>query len=116
MLSLLKARLEIRRLAENWRFWSKRIGETAKKLLGPCQIYIFGSVVKGSAMGASDVDILIIADRIPTSCKGRGDLKAEIEEEAGLPLYHPFQIHIATREEAEENPIYRAAIREGIPL
>jgi len=28
-------------------------------------------------------------------------LKAKIEEEAGLPLYHPYEIHLADREEAK---------------
>jgi hypothetical protein len=43
-------------------------------------------------------------------------LKARIEEEAGLPLYHPFEIHLATDEEARENPVYRSAIEEGVTL
>jgi len=48
---------------------------------------------------------LIVADRLLRDFRVRGNLKAEIEEEAGLPLYHPFEIHLATREEAEANPI-----------
>jgi predicted nucleotidyltransferase len=62
------------------------------------------------------VDILIISDQLPKKCKDRGNLKANIEEGAGLPLYHPFEIHLATRGEAGENPIYRHAISEGLKL
>jgi len=115
-LRLLEARLKLRELAKEWPRWSERIAEAAEEILGPCEAYVFGSTVKGTATGASDVDILIISDRIPASNRGRGMLKAEIEEKAGLPLYHPFQIHLATREEAQENPVYRSATREGKPL
>jgi hypothetical protein len=41
-------------------------------------------------------------------------LKARIEEAAGLPLYHPFEIHLATDDEVRENPVYRSAIKEGV--
>lgn len=116
MLSLLEARIELRKLARNWRFWSKRIAEAAKDVLGSCEAYVFGSVVKGHVTGASDVDVLIVCKQLPKDCRGRGDLKTKIEEAAGLPLYHPFEIHLATKKEAEENPIYRTAISEGIVL
>lgn len=116
LLSLLEARLELRKLAQNWRFWSERIAKAAREVLGPCQVYVFGSVVKKRVTGASDVDVLIVGNKLPMDCRGRGNLKAKIEEEARLPLYHPFQIHLATKEEAEESPIYRSAIHEGIAL
>lgn len=62
------------------------------------------------------MDILIIAERLPHSFRARGRLKAEIEEKAGLPLYHPFEMHLMTGKEAEENPIYREAIKRGKAL
>jgi len=43
-------------------------------------------------------------------------LKAKIEEAAGLPLYHPFEIHLATDEEARYNPVYRSATKEGVAI
>jgi hypothetical protein len=116
LLSLLEARLELRNLAQNWRFWSERIADVARKVLGSCDVHVFGSVVKGHFTGASDVDVLIVCSRLPRDCRRRGNLKAKIEEVANLPLYHPFEIHLATKKEAEENPIYRAAIREGTAL
>ena len=116
MLKLLEARLRLNEMAREWRLYSKRVAEAARALIGPCEVYVFGSVVKGRATGASDVDILIVSDRLPKSCKSRGELKAKIEEEAGLPLYHPFEIHLATDEEARENPVYRSATKEGVAL
>jgi predicted nucleotidyltransferase len=114
--SLLKARLELRKLARNWRFWCERIAGAAKEVLGSCEVYVFGSVVKGRVTGASDVDVLIVGDQLPGDCRSLGNLKARIEEAAGLPLYHPFEIHMATKKEAEENPIYRTAVYEGMAL
>ncbi|RLI06519.1 hypothetical protein DRO24_04835, partial [Candidatus Bathyarchaeota archaeon] len=58
-------------------------------------------VVRGEAVGGSDVDILIIVDKLPWGVLGRAETKENIVEKAGLPYYHPFQIHLATREEAE---------------
>jgi len=46
---------------------------------------VFGSIARGQATAASDVDILIVNNHIPNTCKERGNLKAKIEEEAGLP-------------------------------
>lgn len=110
---MLKAKVELRRLARDWRTWCKAIAESAGEILGSSRVYVFGSAAEGYATGGSDVDILIIAEKLPHSFRARGELKAEIEEKAGLPLYHPFEIHLTTGKEAEENPIYREAIKRG---
>jgi len=116
LLRILGERLKLNQLAREWGFWSRRIAEAARELLGPCEVYVFGSIIKGLVTGASDVDILIVSDQMPKKCRDRGNLKANIEERAGLPLYHLFEIHLATRGEVEENPIYRHAISEGLKL
>jgi predicted nucleotidyltransferase len=116
LLNILKAKLEVSKLLHNWLPWTKKIADAAKKTLGECQVYVFGSVAKRTTTGASDVDILIVCRELPKDEKGRGNAKARLEEAAGLPLYHPFEIHLATREEAQANPIYRTAIHEGILL
>ena len=103
-------------LIRQWRVWSAAIAEAAVKVLGPCEVYVFGSVVEGHETGGSDVDVLVVAEHLPTRFKVRGELKAKIEVEAKLPLYHPFEIHLVTREEAEANPIYREARRKGIAI
>jgi len=104
------------RLIRDWRFWCEAIAEAAGKVLGSCRVYVFGSVVEGYVTGGSDVDVLIVADGLPSDFRLRAGLKADIEEEAGLPLYHPFEIHLATQEEAEANPIYREAVKRGVRL
>ncbi|MGQ9468973.1 MAG: nucleotidyltransferase domain-containing protein [Nitrososphaerales archaeon] len=116
MLSLLKARIEINKLTSEWHFWSEAIAKAAKEVIGSCKVLVFGSVVGGHATGGSDVDILIVADRLPKSFRERGNLKAEIEVKACLPLYHPFEIHLVTSEEIRENPIYQKAFNRGLAV
>lgn len=110
---MLRARVELRELARDWRSWCKAIAEAAEKTLGSSRVYVFGSAAEGYATGGSDVDVLVVAGRLPRSFRLRGEIKARIEEEAGLSLYHPFEIHLATWKEAEANPIYREAIEKG---
>jgi len=116
LLNLLKARVKISRIAHQWRFWCEAIAKAAYEVLGPCHVYVFGSIAEGRVTGGSDVDVLIIADSLPENFRARGELIARIEEEANLPLYHPFQIHLATPKEAEVNPIYRESVSKGIPI
>ncbi len=116
MLTLLRAKVKITQIASQWRFWSGAIAKAANEVLGPCSVYVFGSVAEGLATGGSDVDVLIVADSLLGDFRARGEAIARIEEEAKLPLYHPFQIHLATREEAKVNPIYREAVSKGIPI
>ncbi len=101
MSEILRSRLEIVRLAKQWEYWSKRIAIAARRVLGECEVYVFGSVAEERATGGSDVDILIVSDRLPDTNRERWDIKARIEEEAGLPLYHPYEIHLANRKEAQ---------------
>jgi len=101
LLEILKARLEMTELARQWQYWSRKIAEAAKIILTTCEVYVFGSVVEGRGTGGSDVDILIISDNVPSKAKDRWELKAIIEERAGLPLYHPYEIHLVNRKEAE---------------
>lgn len=116
MLSILEAKRNIIKLMRKWRLWSERIAYVADEILSSCEVYVFGSIIRGQATGASDVDILIISDQLPKNCKDRGELKAKIEEAANLPLYHPFEIHLATSIEAKENPACRSAVSEGVRI
>ncbi|ADI32021.1 DNA polymerase beta domain protein region [Staphylothermus hellenicus DSM 12710] len=89
------------RLIREWRMWSRRVAEAAEKVLGECKVYVFGSVAEGRATGGSDVDILIVSKNTPSRARDRWELIARIEEEAGLPLFHPYQIHLVNNEEAK---------------
>lgn len=57
-----RSRLEMVRLAREWRYWSKKLAEAARRVLGGCEVHVFGSVAEGRAVGGSDVDIPIVSD------------------------------------------------------
>ncbi|MEM2922266.1 MAG: nucleotidyltransferase domain-containing protein [Candidatus Bathyarchaeia archaeon] len=116
MLSLLRARARIAQVARQWRFWAEAIAMAANEVLGLCSVYVFGSVAEGLATGGSDVDVLIVANSLPRDFRARAEAIARIEEMAKLPLYHPFQIHLATWDEVKVNPIYSKAVSKGVPI
>ncbi|WP_460122801.1 nucleotidyltransferase domain-containing protein [Stetteria hydrogenophila] len=89
------------RLAREWRVWTRRIAVAAERVLGECRVYVFGSVAEGRATGGSDVDVLIVSENVPRRARDRWEAIARIEEEAGLPPFHPYEIHLASSEEAE---------------
>jgi len=88
-------------MVRNWREYINSIVEAVKSVLPDSKIYVFGSVVKGESTGGSDVDILVVSERIPRNNLERAGLKIRIEELSNLPPYHPFEFHLADREEGE---------------
>jgi len=93
--------MEILKFLKEWKKWSKKIATASKEILGECKVFVFGSIVKEKAVGGSDIDILIIHSKLPESRKKRAEIIVKIEEKAGLPLYHPFEIHLVNEEEAK---------------
>lgn len=98
---ILKVMLERRKLLENWRTIVKKMAAAFKEILPDAEVYVFGSVIEGRATGGSDVDVLVVSDMIPKVPHGRAEVKVAVIERLGLPLHHPFEIHIVSRDEAE---------------
>ncbi|MEM0494353.1 MAG: nucleotidyltransferase domain-containing protein [Thermofilum sp.] len=86
-------------MVRNWRVYAARVAEAARAVLPGARVYVFGSVVRGECTGGSDVDVLVISGSLPRSGLERAKVKVKIEELAGLPPYHPFEIHLADEEE-----------------
>ncbi len=101
MSEIFKLGAERRKIIENWRFYVEKIAKACRELLGDCEVFVFGSVVEGKWTGGSDVDVLLVSDSAPLSSRERAEIKARIEEAAGLPLVHPFEIHLVSRREAD---------------
>jgi len=80
-----------------------KIAEAAEGILGEdlLGIYVFGSLVTGRVVASSDIDLLVIARLASMPLIQRSDAKMRILEEAGLPLVHPFEIHLVDEKEAE---------------
>ncbi len=88
-------------IVRKWREYTAKVAEAARKVLPDSRVYVFGSVVKGEATGGSDIDVLIVSKSMPKSNLERAGIKLRIEELAGLPPYHPFELHLADEKEAE---------------
>lgn len=89
------------RIVREWRRHAELIARAARRLLPGARVYVFGSVVRGDATAGSDVDLLVVHEGVPDRAYARGAIRARMEELAGLPYYHPFEIHLATPEEAQ---------------
>jgi len=97
----------MRKLRENWEKILEDVTQSAKEVLGEAHVVAFGGVAEGKATASSDIDILIVAEHLPSDAWKRAKVKSTIEEKAGLPPIHPVQIHLITWREAKENPIYK---------
>lgn len=85
-------------MVRNWRKYVDKIAESVKRIMPDSRIYIFGGIVKGEAIGGSDVDILIVSKNTPKSAIKRAEIKIAIEELSNLPPYHPFESHLVDEE------------------
>ncbi len=93
--------VERARMLREWRRWIGRVVEAVKTLYPDAEVYVIGSVAEGTYTGASDLDLLVVTDAAPRTPKEEAEAKVRIEELAGLPFYHPLEIHFATRRERE---------------
>jgi len=104
---MLDLMIKTKEMIKNHRKYLKTINKNIKIVLRESQIYLFGSILEGNLVAASDIDILIIAD-IPKSHLKRAEIVANIEEKSGLPLSHPFEFHLLTQEEFDKwSEIYK---------
>jgi len=104
--------LSLYEILENWKDIVKTLTSSAKKILGDAEVVPFGSIVEGKATATSDLDILVIVKDLPKSALNRAQIISKIEEATGLPPIHPIQIHLATWQEAQTNPIYKEALKK----
>lgn len=95
--SLLKRARLLRGIDE----WLPRVVEAIKELYPDAEIYLIGSVVRGEAVAASDVDILVVTERPPASPRERARVKVFVEERAGLLDTGILDIHYAAPGERE---------------
>ena len=93
--------INTKEMIRNHKEYLKRIDKNIKLVLKEAQIFLFGSIIEGNLVAASDIDILIIAD-IPKKHLKRAEIIADIEEKSGLPLSHPFEFHLLTQEEFDK--------------
>lgn len=88
-------------MLRDWKLWVERIVAVAKRVIPDTEVYVVGGIVRGDSVGGSDVDVLVISPYVPEKAVEKARIKAMIEEELNLPYYHPLEIHLVTRAEAE---------------
>lgn len=81
------------KMVREWNKWIWRVIDVIRELVPDAKVYLIGSVARGEAIGSSDVDLLVVSEHAPESPREQARLKTLIEERAGLPLYHPLEIH-----------------------
>jgi len=89
----MKIMLSRKEMHENFRKYLKKIYRAIQKTLTHFNVFLFGSTIEGKRVVASDIDILIVSE-VERNHRKRAEIIAEIEEKAGLPLSHPFEIHL----------------------
>ncbi|MGB9709381.1 MAG: nucleotidyltransferase domain-containing protein [Infirmifilum uzonense] len=91
------------KILRDWREYVIKIVEASREVFSEdlVGVYVFGSAVSGKLVATSDIDLLIVARNLPASLLARTELKERIEVAAGLPLIHPFEIHLVSEEEAK---------------
>ena len=85
-------------MLKNYKKYLKIINKSINTILENSKVYLFGSVIEDNLVAGSDIDILIISN-VPKKHLKRAEIIAKIEENAGLPLSHPFEFHLLTEEE-----------------
>jgi len=98
---MLDRMINTKKMIKNHKEYLKIINKNIKLVLNESKIFLFGSIIEGNLVAASDIDILIIAD-IPKNHLKRAEIVANIEESSGLPLSHPFEFHLLTQEEFDK--------------
>jgi predicted nucleotidyltransferase len=97
LVSLVSSLLEKKgRFFRNSPEYLRKIKEEGIRLFGEdVRVLLFGSFVRGEANLRSDMDILILSDRVPTDPEEASQLKAEIKGRIG-GILAPFPIHFST--------------------
>lgn len=80
---------------KNYKNIAGEVKKIAKKHLGDVDVYVFGSVVENKTTAASDIDILIITDRLSREEAYR--IKTIIYQSVDAPI----ELHIISSKEFE---------------
>lgn len=91
ILKLRKERFKFFREADRY---LKRIKEIARRHLADPEVYVFGSFAENRHVPSSDIDVLIVSERVTPD--DRVKVLSDIYREFGYE--HPFEIHLTDSE------------------
>jgi len=83
------------RQLQEYREVARKVRGIAEKAWPACKVYVFGSVLEGRYTAASDIDILIVVDRV-----GREEA-AKVKAMILHAVDAPVELHVASSEEFE---------------
>lgn len=78
----------------NYKRIAIRVKHIVRKYDPNAKIFVFGSVVRGKFTSASDIDILIVTERI--------DLKYDIIVDVYRSIEAPLELHVVTQKQLED--------------
>lgn len=82
-------------------YYAQKIKEKAIEILGQStRVFVFGSVAKGCWGPGSDIDILIVSDKLSQDWQENRWIRTKIKSK--VDPFAPFQIHLARPEEFKE--------------
>jgi len=76
---------------KNYKKIAIKVKEIIKMFDANAKVYVFGSVVKGRFTGASDIDILVVTEKI--------DVRHEIIVEVYRQIKAPIELHVVTQKQ-----------------
>jgi len=79
---------------KNYKEIAKKVKEIVKKFDPKARVFVFGSVVRGRFTASSDIDILIVTEKV--------ELKHEIMVEVYRSVDAPIELHIATQKQLRD--------------
>lgn len=86
--------LRVLDMLRNYREVARRVKEIVRRLDSNAEVYVFGSVPRGEFTGASDIDILVVTERLDLKDKMRVDVYRSIEA--------PVELHVVSRKQLEK--------------
>lgn len=78
---------------KNYLAFVKIVKERAQNILPDVKVLIFGSVIKGEYLPSSDIDILIISEKVPPEIFAQTKIKYELLKDFEA---NPFELHLVT--------------------
>jgi len=87
------------KIIKKYKQYLEPIKQACLKSLPEAKVFLFGSILRGEVVAASDIDILILTDKEFNNQKERASVIIEIEDSIGLPFVHPFEFHLMSTEE-----------------
>ena len=101
----LKIQVEFLKGLLNWRSYIPILFEAVREVFGEdVEAYISGSALEDKLTAGSDIDVLIVVDKVPERGLERAriiDAIWRFMEDRGVPWWYPFEIHLVTRWELD---------------